>query len=137
MRATSLATTHAPSEFVYGSTTAHLPFIRPTDVEPSAQVSQVTPNVPPFEPGIYDGEMRVDVRCTVERAHQPGRRIESDALRKSTWTVDPLLEERGIPRLFWEPVSRDPFLETKIAYRIAELASPSVRARELGGEITE
>jgi len=67
----------------------------------------------------FNGTIRIDVQCVIERAHRPGRRIETTSTRQVSYTVDPSLAKRGIPSEFWEPISRDPYLEQDLMRRIA------------------
>ena len=68
----------------------------------------------------YTGTIRLDVQAIIERAHQPGRQIESTSLRRSSYTIDPSLAERGIPRKFWEVVARDPYQEQYLMKKIVK-----------------
>lgn len=74
-------------------------------------IKQVLPSASPTEPGKTAGGLYVDVICTVERSHRPGRRIETVSLRHGSYTTDPALRERGIPARFWEPIDRDGLTE--------------------------
>ncbi|MFG0330745.1 MAG: hypothetical protein ACF8PN_12720 [Phycisphaerales bacterium] len=92
----------------------------PDDPLPPAGAQQVTPGVDPFEPAESGGPLLMDVRVFIERAHRPGRQVETASLRRSSYYEDPLLEERGLKGQFWEPIARDPHLEAKLRRRINE-----------------
>lgn len=93
----------------------------------SPDVREVLAQVEPVDESVrteseianFDGTIRIDVQCVIERAHRPGRRIESTSTRRVSYTVDPSLAKRGIPGQFWEPISRDPYLEQDLMKRIA------------------
>ncbi|MBL1216931.1 MAG: hypothetical protein D8M59_05485 [Planctomycetes bacterium] len=83
-------------------------------------VKQVLPADPPTEPGQAVGGVYVDVICTVERSHRPGRRIETSSLRHGSYATDPLLKERRIPSRFWEPIGRDALTERWLRKQIVK-----------------
>ncbi len=59
----------------------------------------------------YEGTLRITVQCMIERAHRPGRRIETTTTRDVSYAIDPSLAARGVPNAFWEPVARDAYFE--------------------------
>ncbi len=69
--------------------------------------------------GEFNRPVRIMVQCWIERAHRPGQRIETSSLRHSSNTIDPTLQSRGIPSLFWERISRDSYMEQRIINSIA------------------
>jgi len=82
---------------------------------------QVVPSPVPFEPGLSDGLLVMNVSCIIERGHQPNRQIPTTNMRNRHFTTDPALVEQGIKRRFWEPVGNDPYMEQRIAHRISTL----------------
>lgn len=71
-----------------------------------------------FEP---DGpeSMRGSVWVTVLREQRAGRRLDSETVGGSTFTVDPQLRERH-SSVYLVPVRRDPSLEARLAKRIED-----------------
>lgn len=84
-------------------------------------INQVIPSPAPIDPAEVNGLLYIDVICTIERGHMPGRQIQTTDLRRSNFTIDPTLAERGIPNVFWEPIARDPYMEQRIKNRIAKM----------------
>lgn len=73
-----------------------------------------------FEPEAgEEGMMRASVWVTVLRQHRAGRRLDSEWVGGSTFTVDPLLQERHT-LTYNVPVRRDESLEARLAKRIEE-----------------
>lgn len=72
----------------------------------------------PFEAANHDGVMAMELRCVIERGHRPGWRLETSSMRYSSYTVDPALARRGIPRRFWEPIGRDQHMESRLLEQI-------------------
>lgn len=103
------------------------PAIEPTDGRTTA-LNQITPSNPPiFEAANHPGTLTVTVKAFIERGHRPGMQIQPLALRMRNITTDPALRERDIPSQFWEPIDRDPYMETELATLIARSAPESVR----------
>lgn len=71
-----------------------------------------------FEP---DGaeSMRGSVWVTVLREQRAGRRLDSETVGGSTFTVDPQLRERH-SSVYLVPIRRDPSLEARLAKRIED-----------------
>jgi hypothetical protein len=89
---------------------------------------QVTADAAPiFDAASHAGTLVMYVRCDIERAQRPGMQIQPIALRESNITTDPLLAERGIPARFWQPIDRDPYMEVRLADRIARRAGDALR----------
>lgn len=71
-----------------------------------------------FEPD-GDDTMRGSVWVTVLREQRAGRRLDSETVGGSTFTVDPQLRERH-SSVYLVPVRRDPSLEARLAKRIED-----------------
>jgi len=105
--------------FIPASGTTRTP---PTQADTPAPIAQIEPQPQTTTTDItsYEGTLRIDVQAIIERAHHPGRRIETTSLRKSSYTIDPSLAKRGIPAKFWEVIARDPYQEQDIMKRIVK-----------------
>lgn len=105
--------------FIPASGTTPTPRSHPDTPAPIAQI-EPQPQTTTTDITSYKGTLRIDVQAIIERAHHPGRRIETTSLRKSSYTIDPSLAQRGIPAKFWEVVARDPYQEQDIMKRIVK-----------------
>ncbi len=79
----------------------------------------------------YQGSLRIDVQCTIERSHRPGRRIETRSSRRLSYTTDPALAKQGIPGDYWEPASRDAYTEQFMMKLITQQAEGFVHVETL------
>ncbi len=79
-----------------------------------------------FDPPETPSSVLVEV--AILRVRRPGWRVETDALRFSSYSVDPGLRRRGEQPEYREVIGTDPDLEARLAARIRELAGMNTPA---------
>lgn len=92
--------------------------------QPAAPVEEGTQGT--GSPGFIDlraaqGEVTMRVWAVVERTYRPNRRVESKAIRLSSYTTDPALRARAMQPSYAVAWERDPRLEATIASRVNRL----------------
>lgn len=97
------------------------------DAEQLANMSQVTLNPPPPTFEHPSGPLNLRVMVFVDRAHQPLWQVETTTRRLSSHAIDPQLRERRMQPLYWEPISRDPFMEQRLMRRIIRHMNEATR----------
>jgi hypothetical protein len=97
----------------------------------AAAMTQTTPNPDPVTLDEPSGLLNLRVIVYVDRQHEPLWRVETTTRRLSNHARDPALEERRMQPVYWEPISRDPYMERRIMDRIIR------RTIEAGGPVPD
>lgn len=111
--------------------------VTPVDSPPSpaadvtAAMTQTTPNPDPVTLDEPSGLLNLRVIVYLDRKHEPLWRVETTTRRLSSHARDPALEERRMQPVYWEPISRDPYMEQRIMDRIIR------RTIEAGGPVPD